>query len=215
MFSQRKFVDTSGRSRENVAAALVIPIQQLHVTRLSASHIDSCREPVTMSQLHHYAWTSEGGGRWGALASLGFWNFQQKNVVFLVSSRKNQISPLFPPWKNLERFPPGKTPSDPPCHYTLLSFEHSKSIYCALCRDTGVVQVRGRKQFQKAAIADISSVTPLLHLPFFAPYVDAFTVSFQNRCHAKFLTCKISDVTSCTHAQRNILHIKYAEKTDD
>jgi len=34
-------------------------------------------------------------------------------------------------------------------------------------------------------------------------------------CQAKLLTCKISDFTQCAHAQSNILHIKYADKTDD
>jgi len=33
-------------------------------------------------------------------------------------------------------------------------------------------------------------------------------------CPAKFLTCKISDFTPCAHAQSDIQHIKYAEKTD-
>jgi len=33
-------------------------------------------------------------------------------------------------------------------------------------------------------------------------------------CQAKFLTCEISDFTPCTHAQSNILHAKYADKTD-
>jgi len=44
-----------------------------------------------------------------------------------------------------------------------------------------------------------------------------------NRCSCigprgqpKFLTCKISDFTPCKHAQStNILHIKFALKTDD
>jgi len=31
---------------------------------------------------------------------------------------------------------------------------------------------------------------------------------------AKFLTCESSDFTPCTHAQSNILHTKYDEKTD-
>ena len=34
------------------------------------------------------------------------------------------------------------------------------------------------------------------------------------RCQAKFLTCEISDFMPCAHAQSNIVHIKYAEKTD-
>jgi len=34
------------------------------------------------------------------------------------------------------------------------------------------------------------------------------------RCQAKFLTCEISDFTSCTHAQSNILHTNYVDKTD-
>jgi len=34
------------------------------------------------------------------------------------------------------------------------------------------------------------------------------------RCQAKFLTCEISDFTTCTHAQSNILHSKYADKSD-
>jgi len=38
---------------------------------------------------------------------------------------------------------------------------------------------------------------------------------FTCRCQAKFLTCEISDLMPCAHAQSNILHIKYAEKTDD
>jgi len=33
------------------------------------------------------------------------------------------------------------------------------------------------------------------------------------RSQAKFLTCEIPDFTPCTHAQGNILHTKYAEKT--
>jgi len=32
---------------------------------------------------------------------------------------------------------------------------------------------------------------------------------------AKFLACEISDFTPCAHAQTNILHIKYAERSDD
>jgi len=32
-----------------------------------------------------------------------------------------------------------------------------------------------------------------------------------SRCQAKFLTCEISDFTPCTHAQSNILYIKYAD----
>jgi len=36
-----------------------------------------------------------------------------------------------------------------------------------------------------------------------------------SRCQAKFLTCEISDITPCAHAHSNIIHIKYAEKTDD
>jgi len=40
------------------------------------------------------------------IISLGFCNHQQKNVVFLVSSRKKQISPLLaPPRKFLEKPP--------------------------------------------------------------------------------------------------------------
>ena len=35
-----------------------------------------------------------------------------------------------------------------------------------------------------------------------------------NQCQAKFLTCEISDFTPCTHAQSNIVHTKYADKTD-
>jgi len=35
------------------------------------------------------------------------------------------------------------------------------------------------------------------------------------RCQAKLMTCEISDFTPSAHAQSNILHIKYAEKTDD
>jgi len=31
----------------------------------------------------------------------------------------------------------------------------------------------------------------------------------------KFPTCEISDFPPCAHSQSNILHIKYAEKTDD
>jgi len=34
-------------------------------------------------------------------------------------------------------------------------------------------------------------------------------------CQAKFLTCEISDFMPCAHAQSDILHIKYAEKTYD
>jgi len=37
---------------------------------------------------------------------------------------------------------------------------------------------------------------------------------FRSRCQAKFPTCEISNFTPCTHAQRNILHTKYADKTD-
>jgi len=35
-----------------------------------------------------------------------------------------------------------------------------------------------------------------------------------NRCQAKFLTCEFSDFTPCTHAQSNILHSEYVQKTD-
>ena len=74
----------------------------------------------------------KGGGRGGALAPLGFWNFQQENLVFVVSSRKNQISPLFPtlekfrkipkfpPWKKSFRHPhPCHNPSDTHTHATM------------------------------------------------------------------------------------------------
>ena len=37
----------------------------------------------------------------------------------------------------------------------------------------------------------------------------------NHRCQAKFLTCEISNITPYVHAQSNIQHIKYAEKTDD
>jgi len=37
----------------------------------------------------------------------------------------------------------------------------------------------------------------------------------NHRCQAKFLTCKISDLTPYAHAPSNIQQIKYAEKTDD
>jgi len=37
----------------------------------------------------------------------------------------------------------------------------------------------------------------------------------NHQCQAKFLTNKISDFTPYAHAQSNIQHIKYAEKTDD
>jgi len=30
----------------------------------------------------------------------------------------------------------------------------------------------------------------------------------------EFLTCEISDLTPCAHAQSNILHTRYADKTD-
>jgi len=33
-------------------------------------------------------------------------------------------------------------------------------------------------------------------------------------CQAKFLSCEISDFTPCTHAQSDIVHTKYADKTD-
>jgi len=38
-------------------------------------------------------------------------------------------------------------------------------------------------------------------------------IQLANRCQAKFLTCEISDFVPCTHAQSNILHTKYADKT--
>jgi len=38
---------------------------------------------------------------------------------------------------------------------------------------------------------------------------------FTVLCQTKFLTCEISDFTPCAHAHSNILHIKYAAKTDD
>jgi len=36
----------------------------------------------------------------------------------------------------------------------------------------------------------------------------------MSRCQAKFQTCEISNFTTCTHAQNNILHTKYADKSD-
>jgi len=39
--------------------------------------------------------------------------------------------------------------------------------------------------------------------------------AIQDGCQAKFLTCEISDFTPCAHAQNDILHMKYIEKTDD
>jgi len=55
------------------------------------------------------------GGQ-GGICPRRFRNFIKK-IVFLVSSGKNPISPLFsPPWKNLGKIPwwspPGKNPSD-------------------------------------------------------------------------------------------------------
>jgi len=44
---------------------------------------------------------------------------------------------------------------------------------------------------------------------------DKAVVPSDSRCQAKFLTCEISDFTPCEYAYSNILHIKYAEKTDD
>jgi len=41
--------------------------------------------------------------------------------------------------------------------------------------------------------------------------MDCFLLLIQ--CQAKFPTCEISDLTPCAHAQSDILHIKYAEKT--
>jgi len=40
-------------------------------------------------------------------------------------------------------------------------------------------------------------------------------IQAANRCQAKFVTCEISDFTPSTHAQSNILHIKYTKKIDD
>ena len=51
-------------------------------------------------------WFARGashGRRWGGGA--GFWKFQQKTVVFLVSSGKNQISPLLVLIKSFEKPP--------------------------------------------------------------------------------------------------------------
>ena len=39
------------------------------------------------------------------------------------------------------------------------------------------------------------------------------TSALRIRCQAKFLTCEISDFTSCTYAQSNVLHTKNADKT--
>ena len=38
-------------------------------------------------------------------------------------------------------------------------------------------------------------------------------LNHNSQCQAKFLTCEISDFTSYTHAQSNILHTKYVDKT--
>jgi len=40
-------------------------------------------------------------------------------------------------------------------------------------------------------------------------------ISCDRQCQAKFQTCEISDYTPFAHAQSNILHIKYNQKTDD
>jgi len=37
----------------------------------------------------------------------------------------------------------------------------------------------------------------------------------RGRCQAIFFISDISDFTVCAHAQSDILHIKYIEKTDD
>ena len=37
----------------------------------------------------------------------------------------------------------------------------------------------------------------------------------QRVCQAKFLTYEIIDFTPSAHAQSDVLHLKYAEKTDD
>jgi len=41
-----------------------------------------------------------------------------------------------------------------------------------------------------------------------------FTEKFSRRISIHPVLSEISDFTSCAHAQSNILHIKYAEKTD-
>ena len=45
-------------------------------------------------------WASEAGNR--GVGPPGIWNLQQEKIVFLVSSRKNQISPLLAP--SLEKY---------------------------------------------------------------------------------------------------------------
>jgi len=62
-------------------------------------------------------WASEGGGQGGAVLLPWSLKFSAKNVVFLVSSEKKQISPSLPPlqknfWKNSLVALPGKNPSD-------------------------------------------------------------------------------------------------------
>jgi len=57
-----------------------------------------------------------GRGSRGAFPP-GFWNFQEKKVIFLVLRGKKHILPLWPPpYKNFEKNPnapsPGKNPSD-------------------------------------------------------------------------------------------------------
>jgi len=44
-------------------------------------------------------------------------------------------------------------------------------------------------------------------------HVEYYSVHGYMVWYQKFLTCEISDFTPYAHAQNNILHIKYAEKT--
>jgi len=58
------------------------------------------------------------------------------------------------------------------------------------------------------------SVSPKIFQVTFQFPLNSKSVLRLSRCQAKFLTCEISDFTPCTHAQSNIVHTKYADKTD-
>jgi len=95
----------------------------------SNEHVGKWRPIVLFScNCYCYLWTGFMGVGSGT-CSPGFWNFQQLKVVFLVSTEKNQISPLLaPPWKNLGKIPyclpPWKKSFRSPCLYVFGSEKH-------------------------------------------------------------------------------------------
>ena len=90
----------------------------------------------------------------------------------------------------------------------------------------GIQSRVGKRQFVMRKVKFTIEVGPNLECQsrlrqdsafFFRTRIRAWSQKFvknRTRSQSKFLTCEVSDFTSCTHAQSNILHTKYVDETD-